>query len=280
MKIDVAKQRILLIKDQISRDDAEKKAWERKTNAFDALSKVTGFFSRPKDDDFEVTYSEHRYQPFWHVKAQARYVYDRNTTYQIVTGGKEVRSVTMLGTDYQEANGHIHVPVVEHCTQDEHEEVFIDGVTAKSAPDLAAYTKRSADTVKKKIEDMVPKETIIVPPQARVSAIMRDALSKMIKGIQADSILEEHVEVPVVDLYYRPVYAFQFRWKSKGKDGIVEIDGVTGNVSAGNRIFREYLGKVLDQDFLFDIGADAAGMFIPGGSIAVKAARKYINSKK
>lgn len=280
MKIDVAKQRILLIKDQISRDDAEKKAWEKKTNAFDALSKVTGFFSRPKDDDFEVTYSEHRYQPFWHVKAQARYVYDRNTTYQIATGGKEVRSVTMLGTDYQETNGHIHVPVVEHCTQDEHEEVFIDGVTAKSAPDLAAYTKRSADTVKKKIEDMVPKETIIVPPQARVSAIMRDALSKMIKGIQADSILEEHVEVPVVDLYYRPVYAFQFRWKSKGKDGIVEIDGVTGNVSAGNRIFREYLGKVLDQDFLFDIGADAAGMFIPGGSIAVKAARKYINSKK
>jgi hypothetical protein len=60
----------------------------------------------------------------------------------------------------------------------------------------------------------------------------------------------------------------------------VEIDGVTGNVSSGSRIFREYLGKVLDTDFLFDIGADAAGIFIPGGSIAVKAARKYIATKK
>lgn len=280
MQIDVAKQRILLVKDQISSDDAEKKAWEKKTTAFDAISKVTGFFSRPKDEDFELTYSEHRYQPFWHVAASARYVYDRNSTYQVTTGGKEVRSVTLLGTDYQETNGHIHVPVVEHCIQDEHEEVYIDGVSGKNIPELAAYVKKSADTVKKQIEDMVPKETIIVPPQARVSAIMRDALSKMIKGIQADVILEEHVEVSTVDLYYRPVYAFQFHWKSKGKDAIVEIDGVTGSVSSGNRIFREYLGKVLDQDFLFDIGADAAGMLFPGGSIAVKAARKYIASKK
>ena len=40
------------------------------------------------------------------------------------------------------------------------------------------------------------------------------------------------------------------------------------------------LGKALDPDFLFDIGADAAGVLIPGGSIAVKVARKYIASKK
>lgn len=280
MKIDVAKQRILLLKDQVTLSVAEKKAWEKKANAFDALSKVTGFFSRPKDDDFELTYSEHRYQPFWHVAANAKYVYDRNATYQVSVGGKEVKSVTVLGTDYQETNGHIHMPVTEHCTQEEHEVVFIDGVTGKNLAELAEYVKKPADEVKGKIETMVAKDSILVPPQARVSAIMRDALAKMIKGIQADTILEEHVEVSSVDLYYRPVYAFQFHWKSKGKDAIVEIDGVTGNVSSGSRIFREYLGKVLDTDFLFDIGADAAGIFIPGGSIAVKAARKYITSKK
>lgn len=280
MKIDVAKQKILLLKDQLTREDAEKKAWEKKSNAFDAISKVTGFFSRPKDEDFELTYSEHRYQPFWHVAANAKYVYDRNSTYQISVGGGEVRSVTLLDNDYQETNGHIHVPVVEHCVQEEHEEVYVDGVTGKNTSDLATYVKKPGDEVKGKLEKLVPKDSILVPPTARVSAIMRDALSKMIKGIQADKILEEHVEVTTVDLYYRPVFAFQYRWKSKGKDGILEIDGVTGNISSGNRIFREYLGKVLDTDFLFDIGADAAGIFIPGGSIAVKAARKYIVTKK
>lgn len=280
MKIDVAKKRILILKDQITFKDAEKKAWEKKTSAFDAFSKVASFLSRPKDDDFELTYSEHRYQPFWHVIATARYVYDRNATYQVSVGGKEVRSVTLLENKFEETNGHIHVPVIEHCVQDEKDEVFVDGVTGKNNPALSEYIKKATTEVAGKIEKIIPKDSILVPPTTRVSALMRDALSKMIKGIQADKILEEHVEVSAIELYYRPVYAFQFAWKSKRKDGIIEIDAVTGAITSGDRIFREYLGKVLDQDFLFDIGADAVGLLIPGGSIAVKAARKYMGSKK
>ena len=45
-------------------------------------------------------------------------------------------------------------------------------------------------------------------------------------------------------------------------------------------MFGEYLGKALDRDFLFDIGADAVGLFIPGGNIAVKTAKKIMDSKK
>jgi hypothetical protein len=61
---------------------------------------------------------------------------------------------------------------------------------------------------------------------------------------------------------------------------LIEVDGLTGDVTAGNRTFNEYLGKVLDLNFLFDLGADAAGLLIPGGSIAVKVAKKYIDTKK
>ncbi len=280
MEIHVATQRILLLKDQVSSTDAQSRAWDKKTTAFDALSKVTSFLSRPKDEDFELVYSEHRYQPFWHVVARAHYVYDRSAIYHVAVGGEVVRSVTFQKTDYTETNAHIHIPVVEHCTQDEEDEVCIDGVTSKNDMSLKDYVSLESKEVKDKIEKLVPKGSIIVPPVTRVSALMRDALAKMIKGIQADTILEEHVEVPVVDLYYHPVYAFQYRWKSKNKDAIVEVDGITGMVTSGNRTFREFFGKVLDQDFLFDIGADAAGVFVPGGSIAVKVARHYIAGKK
>ncbi len=280
MEINVANQRILLLKPQLSAQDANKKAWDKKTNAFDTLSKVTSFLSRPKDDDFELLYEEHRYQPFWHVVAKARYVYDRNITYQVDVSGSEVRSVTLHKTDYTATNNHIHIPVTEHCTQEEHEEVFIDGVSAKNTPELAQYISLSSVVVKDTLEKLVPKGSILVPPQARASAIMRDALSKMIKGIQADTILEERVEVECVDLYYRPMYAFQYRWKSKAKEAIIEVDGITGTITSGDKTFQEYFGKVLNQDFLFDIGADAAGIFIPGGSIAVKAAKRYIDTKK
>ncbi len=280
MKIDVAKERILILKDQLTNAEAKQLAWDKRMNAFGAISQAAGFFSRPKDEDFKETYSEHRYEPFWHVLAKARYVYDRHTTYQVATGGAEVRSITLHGTNYPETSGHIHIPVTEHCTQEEAEEVYVDGMTTKADPGLADYVTYAYTVVSSKIEKLIPEGSLVVPPSARVSAIMRDSLSKMIKGIQADKILEEHVEVSAIELYYRPVYAYKYYWKSKGKEGILEIDAVTGVVSTGQKVFSQYLGKALDQDFLFDIGADAAGILIPGGSIAVKAAKQYLVKKK
>ena len=280
MEISVADQRILLISDQITFSDAQKKAWDKKLSSFDTISKFGSFLSRPKDEDFELIYKEHRYQPFWHVVAKARYVYDRNSGYQVAVSGKEVREVTLHDKKYEVTNGHIHVNVEEHCIQEEQEEVIVDGITGKIQPNLSKYLSTSPKVVAGELQKLVSSDSILVPPSARISAIMRDALAKMIKGIQADKILEEHVEVTSADLYYRPVYAFQYRWKSKNKEAIVEVDGNTGEVGSGNRVFKEYFGHALDRNFLFDIGADAAGIFIPGGSIAVKAVKRYIDTKK
>jgi hypothetical protein len=76
------------------------------------------------------------------------------------------------------------------------------------------------------------------------------------------------------------MYAYKFLGKSKQKEAILEVDGLTGECQTGSRLFKEYLGKVLERDFLFDIGADAVGMFVPGGSIAVKAAKRYMDTRK
>ncbi len=280
MEIRVAPQRMLFIPDALSFEQAKKISWEKKITAFGALTHITSFLSRPKDEDFRLKYSEHRYQPFWHVAVNARYVYERNAQYQVPASGAEVGAVTHNGTRFEVTNGHFHIPVTEHCKQEESEEVFVDGVNGKANPLLHTYLSHSPKIVKRAIEKEVPPKSIVVPPQSRVSALMRDSLSKMIKGIQADTILEEHVEVTCVDLYYHPVYAFQYTWVPKGKDAIVEVDGLTGEVSTGSRVFSEYIGNVLDPNFLFDVGADAAGLLIPGGSIAVKVAKKYIDSKK
>lgn len=280
MDIRVADQRILLLSGDISPKEAEQMAWSKKISVFDTVSKVVSFLSRPKDEDFELIYQEHRYQPFWHVVAKSKYVYERTADYQVPTKGEEVRSVILQKKDYQAQNGHIHLSVLEHCHSEETVEVLIDGVTGKDEPPLSKYLSLSPKVVKGKIEKLVPEKSILVPPQARVSAVMRQTLSKMIKGIQADKVLEENVEVTCVDLYYHPIYAFQYRWLSKNKEAIVEVDGVTGEIKSGSRVFSEYLGRVLDQNFLFDLGADAAGILVPGGSIAVKVAKRYLDTKK
>lgn len=280
MEIVVSDQQIFLFDNQLSLQDAETKAWEKKITAFDVISKFGSFLSHPKDDDFELVYCEHRYQPFWHVVTQAHYIYDRNTEYQIETGGPEVKSVTYLAKQYEAIKGHICFYVTEHCVQEEENEIFVDAVTGKNQPELTSYLSFSHKQAAVELEKMVNKDSILVPPQMRVSAIMRNMLSGMIKGIQADKIHEETIKVSSMDLYYRPIYAFQYQWKSKGKEAIIEIDALTGGVKSGSRVFREYLGKVLDQDFLFDLGADAAGFIFPGGSIVVKAAKKYIDIRK
>jgi hypothetical protein len=279
MQIEVANQRILLLKDRLSPQEAKDRAWQKKVSAFDAVSKVTSFLSKPKDEDFTLTYSEHRYEPFWHVIATSRYEYTRSSNYQVSVTGKEVKNVTLHETKYEVLNNHIHVPVLEYCLQEERDESIIDGITGKPAPQLKDYIAQGAMEVTGQLKDEVDPNAILIPPQARISAIMRDSLSKMITGIQADTIIDEHVEVPCVDLYYRPIYAFKYTWVSKQKDAILEIDGLTGESRAGSRVFTEYLGKVLDQNFLFDVGADAVGIFVPGGSIAVKAAKRYIDTR-
>ena len=279
MELTVADQRILLFADQISAEEAETKAWSKKIDSFGALNKIGSFLSKPRDEDFELTYKEHRLEPFWHVIARAHYVYDRNTEYEIKTTGPEVNSVNTFKTEFAVNNGHIHIPVLEHCSQEEMDEVLVNAISGNKDPDLKKYLSLSPKQVKS-VEKMAGKETIVIPPSTRISAIMRDSLSKMIKGIQADAILEESVKVECVDLYYHPVRAFKYKWKTKGLESIVEVDGLTGEVKTGDRVFSEYLGKMLDQNFLFDLGADAAGMLIPGGSIAVKITKKYLDTKK
>ncbi len=279
MQIEVANQRILLLKDRLSPQQAKDIAWQKKLAAFDAFSKVTSFLSKPKDDDFSLTYSEHRYEPFWHVIATALYEYTRTTNYQVPSSGKEVKTVTIHDKKYEVLNGHIHVPVLEYCLQEERDEKLLDGISGKDAPSLRQYLSMAPAEITGQLKDEVDADAILIPPQARISAIMRDSLSKMITGIQADTILKEEVEVSRIDLYYRPVYAFKYAWASKQKEAIIEVDGLTGEFRAGTRVFAEYLGKVLDQTFLFDIGADAVGMFVPGGGIAIKAAKKYIDTR-
>lgn len=275
MEIAVADERVLLLQEQLPIEQAEGRAWSKKMDAFGTMVKVTKFFQQPKDDDFEMLYKEHRYQPFWHVMCSARYVYDRTSQYSFPASGDEVESVAIEGTEYEVTNGSVTLTGLDHCREEAQQEVFVEGITGEKLPDLAEYLKFPGSEIA--MEDLggfTAEGRIVVPPQARASAIVREVLVEMIKSVQADRILEEQVEVERVDLCYRPVYAFQYRWLSKEKEAIMECDALTGELQVGGKTFQQYLGKVLDADFLFDVGVDAVDLLVPGGGIAMKVAKK------
>ena len=72
--------------------------------------------------------------------------------------------------------------------------------------------------------------TIVLAPEHRASFVVRQLLGRMLKPVQADVVVEEVLTLEASDLYYRPIWAFEFHWAPKDKTGVLEIDGLTGQV--------------------------------------------------
>jgi hypothetical protein len=279
MEISLADERAFLLRERLTIEEAEKLAWGQKTDAFGRVARVTSLVQRPRDDDFELLYKEHRYQPFWHLRCRARYVYQRRRDYSIPVGGREVETVTIEGMTYQVEEAALVLSGMEHCREELERNLFIDGLDTQADETLEKYLDFPAEEIPAKdLNALAEAGKIVVPPQARASAVVREVLVGMIKSVVADRILEDTVEVQTVDLYYRPVYAFRIRWAEKDRETVIEYDGLTGERETSGRTFQNYMGKILEPEFLFDVGVDTIDLLVPGGGIAIKLARKGIQA--
>ena len=220
-------------------------------------------------------------EPFWHVVCDARYVYERRREFPLEISGPEVEKVTIEDKEYGVTNGRLILHGLEYCREEPHKTVFVDGYSNQPVPELAGYLDYPANEVPTDyMEELTEKGIIVVPPQVRASAVVREVLIGMLRTVKADRILEDSVNIQTVDLYYRPVYAFQYRWRSRDKEAILEYDGLTGQLQTGGKTFQQYMGKLMDPEFLFDVGADTIDLLVPGGGIAVKLARKGIDAAR
>ena len=61
---------------------------------------------------------------------------------------------------------------------------------------------------------------------------------------------------------------------------IVEYDALTGDIHAGGKKLGDQIRGMLTRELLFDVTADAVGMIVPGGSIAVKLVRAVVDRGK
>ncbi|MBN2392670.1 MAG: hypothetical protein JXR84_18210 [Anaerolineae bacterium] len=278
MEINLTDERAFILQAQLSVNQAEGRAWGHKVDAFGTMAKMGSLFQRPKDDDFTLLYKEQRYEPFWHVVCDARYVYERRADYPLPFSDPVVKSVTIEGKEYQVCDGKITLAGLEHCREELHADVFFDGLDNTRAPALTDYLKYAAVEIPEDdLDDFSAGEAIVVPPAARASAIVHEVLIEMIKSVKAERILEDCIDVAQIDLYYRPVYAFQYRWLSKEKEAIVEYDGLTGQWQAGGKTFQQYVGKIVDPAFLFDVGVETVDLLVPGGGLAIKLAKKGLD---
>jgi hypothetical protein len=263
MEITLAEQGLFVLPAKVTQDQAKEKAWEQKLNVFGTLAK---FLMRPKAEEIQVSLLELRYQPFWHAAGHKRFRYDRRTQYSVPVL-TDVRTVDIAGQTYTPAQGKLTLSGMDHCLLEEKNEVFLDALTGQ-AQDLRRYL--AFDRVEPDNGGALPPDLALAPPEVRASAVVRQVLGDVLHPPSADQILEEEVVVDALDLYYRPVYAFEYVWQAKDKRATVEVDGLTGEFKSTGKAFGAQLKRVLKREVLFDIGAETMNLVVPGGAIALK----------
>jgi hypothetical protein len=257
--------RIYLLKEQFSPEQMRERAWDQKANVFGG---IINMIFRPRSEDIQLGQYEKRYEPFWHVVCSTRYVYDRDRQFTLATSGPVVKRVIIEGCEYPVRDGqYIILSGLEHCEENLVHEAFIDGVTSEPRA-----WKHYLNYSRQEISDLgtfVPEDAVFRPPETRASSILRQVLAATVRPVQPARVDENSAEISVLDLYLRPVYAFEYRWPSRGRNVVAEFDGLSGEVLPGGRLLCAQAGRMQPPDVLFDMRSETADLVLPGSSAAI-----------
>ena len=277
MDIIIGEEHVFRLPPRFDIEQAREKAWDKKTSVFS--SGLAGLISRPRPEEVQISYIEYRYEPFWHLTCHVHYEYERTRSYTVPVSSPVVERVTIDEKEYRvlDAPPHIIITGIEHCLEEAETAVIFDAVR-----DLERDWKKYLQFDKESVVDLegfAPVGSIVVPPEVRASAVVRKVITSLLRPIQADKIRKEMLEVQIVNLYFRPVYAFEYKWEAKGKTAVVEFDGLTGEMSTSDVTLRQQFEKVMTRNLLFDVGADAVDLILPGGGIAVRVAKAVVEGR-
>jgi len=281
MDIYLADERAFQLIPQFTLEVARDRLEQKKTNLVSGT--LGSMFSRPKPEEIQFVSVENRLEPFWLVSVFVHTAFDRNCSYMIPLSGSEIKQVTILGqafTPTSNAKGGTNLTLsgVENCVEERRASYTFDGMSGVKG-EFSKYLSFAKSEILD-LEHFAPAGTLVVPPQAHATAVVRPVLAEVIKPILAQVIHEERVDLEAIELNFRPVYAMEYEWTTKGKRVILEFDALTGEMRSGGKKLSDQIKSMLTRDLLFDVTADAAGLFIPGGSIAVKLVKAVVDHKK
>lgn len=195
----------------------------------------------------ETELVERRMVAFWHVRCRSHFDYTRMKEYMIAAQDPDTVSITLQGNDAQgnrlellyrvdttgRSKGQVKLSGIERCVTDRTVEEYIDSYTRADtlAPrELESRRKLLSESAKQRPRQVEDVEafgnhvlvngaplfndnirTIVVPPLETADAVVLQTLRKAMVPIEAATIFEWFLEVTNVDLYFRPLYVFEFK---------------------------------------------------------------------
>lgn len=249
---------------------ATEQAKQKRLNAFGLTAKLNPF-KRPKEDTVLLTKHELRYEPFWHVAARREVDFTREITYPVDVGNVHAQVVMINGEQFpittHGKKRSINVSAVEVCHRKIDYVDFLDG--------LGRDIKRA--TLENYVSNYRSQEQLVLDlPEAVELKLRAPTLRQRIDQTLSTEVINAHeVQQDLRTLeksyiYYRPVFAFEFAWTTEDKLGVIEVDGLTGEVVENGQWFKDKIGAIATREMLFEAGAELAGALVPGGGLAVK----------
>ncbi len=249
---------------------AQEQAEKKKLNAFGLGARLNPL-KRPKDETVLLQRHEKRYEPFWVMHATRTIDYTCQVTYPIAVHNLSAYEVQINGVSHpvkpQKTHGKIDCDVIEQC----HRVIEYSGIVDGMSRDIReAQLKNYLDKYKYEQRDEFESAQIVKPLIPLTAALQKAAAYLNKEAINASMIQVDDMFFEKMYLYLRPVYAFEFRWTTTDKVGVIEVDGLTGDVIEGGDWFKDKMHKMIARDNLVDMGAEVMNTVVPGGGLVIK----------
>ena len=259
---------------------ATEQANKKKLDAFGMMAKFN-ILNKPKDEAVHAARSELRYEPFWFIDSNRRVDYKLLLERKLEVDDEYANSILIDGKTYEifedskksfvsNDKRYSTLNVQYNCNREIKYKTYIDGLGRNIKSENYEKLFKNSNYKFKEVEDLTNIDNIINPTFSFSSAIEEMKNSLLREKIISHEILTDDAIVDKIYLYFRPVYAFEFIWSNENKVGIIEIDGLNGEISEKGVWLKDRVSKVMTRDMFFDIGGEIANGMVPSGGVVVK----------
>lgn len=275
-------QKIFVFKKIFEFESAKQQAEKKKLNAFGLFAKFNPL-KRPTEETVLLGNQILRYEPFWFVSSKRTVKYTCVVTYPIPVHNPHATSVSIKAEEKseqaypvmrQQDKSKIDVQVVENCHRIIDFSDYLDGLKREIKPYVFTdYIKKFEHTEVEEVDEDNALQPLVSLDS--LTSMVRSSLQNQV--INASNIEEDSEEITSLYLYFRPVYAFEYHWSTADKIGVIEVDGLTGEIIENGNWFKNTFDQTFTRDNLIDLTAELASTVVPGGGTVVKIASKVIN---